>query len=153
MTAAADYLSRLRKEAHDSIARNALTLGADPAIGSTMGDGAFEVALSPPLKALVKGGMAASGADTRFDATMGQLTGGAFSPRELHVLEDRALNAARPQDLGPLQGIGEGVPVVLTPGQKGIVDRIVGQLGDDALGVKARKAYEGAVRGGRVQTR
>lgn len=97
--------------------------------------------------------MAATGADRRFDATVRGLLGGRISGRELDALKARALDKATPKDILLLQGIRAGVPVEVTPAQKTAIDRLVGQLGGDPLGEKARKSCEGAVRGGNIRVR
>lgn len=150
MTNPRGYLDRLRAEADEAILTH-LGLGRSPR--QELPDGSFTTALLPWEKAAVLGGMAASGADRRFDATLRGLTAGTLSDRELGALKDRALDAARREDIGTLAGIQEGVPVTVTPAQKAVIDRLVGRLGGDALGQKARSSYEGAVRGGRVKVR
>lgn len=154
MTTSDRYFTGLRRRAADAVAGNALMLGAEPATASLEPGGRpLELALNTIEKGVVKAGMKATGADKGFDRTVSGLTGGAFSPGERAVLEDRALTAASLDDVGVLKGVSEGAPVILTPQQKVVVDRIVGGLGSDALGTRAREAYGKAVRGGQVRSR
>ena len=85
--------------------------------------------------------------------TIAGLTNGAFKPQEVRVLEDRVLDAAGLLDIPVLTGIGEGPPVVLSPRQKKVVDRLVTGLGSDELGARARDSYRGAVKRGDVRVR
>jgi len=146
----------LRDQAMDAIASNALALepmtDADVS-GAREDPGAFEVALGPIAKRALKGLMHASGADKGFDRTVGTLTNGRFSPQEIQTLEDRVLDKAQKTDVGALYGVQEGVPVYLSPNQKAVIDRLMGQLGEDPLARRARDAYGGAVSAGNVRVR
>ena len=111
----------------------------------------FDVAMNPAERALVRGGMAATGADKRLDATLGRMTGGALNPADIHALEDRALRTATWDEGKALTGIQEGPPVTLTPQQKAIIDRLMRQSGSDALGQSAQKAYQKAWSDGQIK--
>jgi hypothetical protein len=86
-------------------------------------------------------------------ATVRGVIGGAFTDRDITTLENRALDAAKIQDLPILQGIQAGTPVWLTRQQKTAIDRLVGTLGSDELGHKARGAYGDAVKSGQIRVR
>ena len=113
----------------------------------------MRLALEGWRKGVVRGAMAASGADKRLDATVGALTGGEFQPGEIKTLEDRALDKVKWEDAKAMRGVTEGSPVVLTAPQKAIVDRLMGQIGSDPLGQRARAAYGRAVASGQVRVR
>lgn len=153
MTALDPLMDPLRGRVRDLLGANAMALRLAPASGPRGPDDSYEVALGPIAKAGVKGLMHASGADAAFERTIGRMTGGTFTPAEIQVLEDKALTAARPADIGVLTGITEGPPVTLNPAQKAVVDRIMGGLGQDPLSGRARDAYGGALRDGQVRTR
>jgi len=168
-----DALGPLRDEALDTIADNAVALrlpptGEAPPAGAMQGpapaptssaaaspaaDGPFQVALGPKSKAAVIAQMRATGADKGFDKTLGQITGGEFSPEEIQALKDRALNAASWLQVFHLRGVSEGAPVVLSPAQKATIDSLMGQLGSDALAAKARAAYGRAINAGNIRVR
>jgi hypothetical protein len=116
-------------------------------------DGPFQLALGPKAKAWVLDRMRATGADKRFDRTIGTMTNGAFAPQDIRALEDRVLDKAGVLDVGVLAGVTEGLPVSLSPHQKTVVDRLMGGLGADPLAQRARAAYGKALNGGRIQIR
>jgi hypothetical protein len=95
--------------------------------------------------------MRKSGADVNFRNTIKTIGGGSFSPQELRTLEERVLDKASWPDVGYLQGIEAGVPVVLSPRQKATIDGLLQRLGDDALATRVRGTYNDAIRTGRVK--
>lgn len=113
----------------------------------------YQVALSRFEKAAVLGGMRASGADKRFDRTIRGLTDGQFNDAEIAALKDRALTAAEWGDVGALSGIEEGPPITVRPGQKAVLDSLMGRLGSDALSQRAQDAYGRASRSGKIRVR
>lgn len=86
-------------------------------------------------------------------STVRGIVGSSLTPGEIGILEERALNAAELKDIGALTGIEPGVPATLTPYQKSRVDRLLGNLGDDELGRRARAAYDRGLRSGRIRIR
>lgn len=157
MTHFNDELRRTRARASGLIARNARSLGAGPFEGRDAGagaqDGALQLALSDGEIAALRLPLRLSGADKRLDRTIERMTGGRFTPGELRRLEERALKAAEWEDVRALTGIEEGPPVMLSPRQKAVIDRLMGELGSDALSDRARAAYTGAQRAGQVRVR
>ena len=156
MSTANDVLSRLRADAGAMIADNALALGLPSrasAPAAPVNDGSFQVALGPRAKAAVMEGLHATGADEGLERTLGRMTGGAFTPAEIRTLEDRALTAANIRDTLTLRNIQEGPPVVLSGAQKDVIDRIMGQIGADAMAQRARESYRKSVDAGQIQVR
>jgi len=91
--------------------------------------------------------------EPNFRATLNAVVGPGFSPSEIERLQDRALDQIEMQDLNVLQGIQAGAPVTLTERQKARIDRLMGFVGKDALGQRARDAYGEAVRTGKIRVR
>lgn len=114
-------------------------------------DGPFDVALGPGAIQAIRDAMARAGADRRLDATIGRMTGGQFSPEQVHTLEDRALQHAGIGDPLRLMGIQEGPPVVLSRSQKSVVDRLMTQSATDPLGREAQSAYQKAWKNGQIR--
>ncbi len=83
----------------------------------------------------------------------GMVGSGAFADKELETLENRALDAAKVEDLKTFYGIPGGTPVMLNPAQKARMDSMMGSMGDDALGRRARDAYGAAVKNGQIRVR
>lgn len=83
-------------------------------------------------------------------ATVTTIVGTGFSDQELGALTDRALRAAKVTDVGELAGIQAGVPVNIDARQGRVIDRIVGALGDDDLGRRAKGAYGKAKADGKI---
>lgn len=111
------------------------------------------IGLNAVERAAARALMKATGADKGFDRTISAITGGQFSPAERQTLEDLALKAADMSDRPKLMGIQEGPPVYLTPDQKAVIDRIVGQLGTDPLAQRGQTAYQKALNAGQVRIR
>jgi hypothetical protein len=151
MTAIDPYMDPLRKRVLETLGANAVALGLRPRAPSEPSEGMQQIALNGPERALVKGMMHASGADAGFDRTIGRMTGGQFSPSEVKALEDMALKALHWDEAMQLRGIEEGPPVTFTPAQKGVVDSLMGRLGDDELARRTREAYARALREGQVR--
>ena len=86
-------------------------------------------------------------------STLHGIVGSSFTAKELQTLQDRALDAAQMKDLEILQGIYEGSPVLLGPAQKNRIDRLVGEMGSDTLGARARDSYGKALRDGKIRVR
>jgi len=86
-------------------------------------------------------------------STLHGIVGSSFTAKELQTLQDRALDAAQMKDLEILQGIYEGSPVLLGPAQKNRIDRLVGEMGSDTLGARARDCYGKALRDGKIRVR
>ena len=84
-------------------------------------------------------------------ATVTTIVGTGFSDQELGALTDRALRAAKVTDVGELAGIQAGVPVNIDARQGRVIDRIVGALGDDDLGRRAKGAYGKAKADGEIR--
>lgn len=83
--------------------------------------------------------------------TVRGLVGNEFSDKDLTELEDRAIKAAKVDDLHALAGLNNGVPVFLNPKQEGVVERIVSGLGSDDVGRRAQGAYRRARTEGRIR--
>lgn len=86
-------------------------------------------------------------------ATIRGIVGENFTDGDLGSLQERALNAARIDDLPVLRGISGGVPVVLTAAQKARIDRLVGRMGSDPLGRRAGEAYQEGLKSGKIRIR
>lgn len=83
--------------------------------------------------------------------TVRGLVGNEFSDKDLTEIEDRAIKAAKVDDLHALAGLNNGVPVFLNPKQEGVVERIVSGLGSDDVGRRAQGAYRRARTEGRIR--
>lgn len=115
-------------------------------------DGAFEVA--GPAGWMARRYMQANPEIERnLRSTVRGMFGSAFTEAEVSRLQDRALDAAEMKDLEVLQGVEAGAPVFVTPAQKTRIDRLVGKLGSDDLGRRARESYGKAVTGGQIRVR
>lgn len=125
----------------------------DPPEEDLMPGGSFEVA-GWGGRALAELGMKQHPeVRTNFRSTLRDMVGPEFSAQEFDVLEDRALDAVTPLDLGALTGIHVGSPVDVTKAQKRVIDRLMRGLGDDALGQTGREAYGEALRNGKIRVR
>ena len=91
--------------------------------------------------------------EPRVRSTVRSVVGPEFSTAEIDTLEDRALDAADIRDLPTLSGIRGDVPVMLTPRQKTIIDRVISAMGNDKLGNRAKAAYQKAQKDGQVRVR
>lgn len=78
------------------------------------------------------------------------MTGDAFSRHELDALEDRMLRNVSRDQIGVLQGITEGSPVVISPNQEVAIDELIEDVGTDDLGRRVRDACRGALERGQV---
>jgi hypothetical protein len=159
---APDDLGDLRGQVNDQLVDNLLAPVGGPAaavagspdaaaMAAQPDDGSFQVALGPVERAAIRAGMAATGADKRLDSAVGRMTGGAFSPDQVHTLEDRALVNAQDPDKGPLMRLQDGSPIVVNPQQKAIIDRLMSQSGTDQLGRAAQAAYQRAWQNGQIK--
>jgi hypothetical protein len=86
-------------------------------------------------------------------STVSSLVGPEFSSSEIEILENRALDAVTMGEILKLKGMTEGKPVMLTPSQKSVIDRLISAMGHDKLGDRARSAYERAQRDGHIRVR
>ncbi|TAJ70404.1 MAG: hypothetical protein EPO51_17900 [Phenylobacterium sp.] len=91
--------------------------------------------------------------ERNFRSTIRGMFGSTFTEDEITKLQDRALDAAEMKDLEVLHGLEAGSPLSVTPAQKARIDRLVGKLGSDELGRKARDSYGKALSGGQIRTR
>jgi hypothetical protein len=94
-----------------------------------------------------------AGKDKPLNDALDTITGKRFLPRDIHNLEDRAINNANPEDADSLVNLQPGNPVIVDPQQKAIIDRLMRQSGSDPLGLEAQKAYDEAWRNGRIRLR
>jgi hypothetical protein len=148
-------VDRMLLDSHLDLARlQAAGFASDPSAPVAYGDDSqpFQVALNGPRRWLVDGLLRAPGVQHRIDQTVGQMTGGALSPADVHVFERRALDTATPQDYDRLNGLA-GPPFDVSPPQKQSIDGIMGRIGTDAQADRFRRAYEGAVRAGQIRVR
>ncbi len=91
--------------------------------------------------------------EPRVRASVRGLVGSSFSDGELKALEERALGAATMTDALTLGGLQAGTPVQVSPRQKSGLDGLMGKIGDDDLGKRARDAYGQALKNGKIQVR
>lgn len=91
--------------------------------------------------------------ERNFRSTIRGMFGSTFTEDEIAKLQDRALDAAEMKDLEVLHGLEAGSPVFVTPAQKARIDRLVGKLGSDELGRRARDSYGKAWSGGQIRSR
>jgi hypothetical protein len=89
----------------------------------------------------------------QIDGAIDRVTGGTLSPDDIHTFEHRAIDAANNGDYDKLQSIQAGPPYDVTPDQKRAADGIMGRIGSDAAADRMRKAYEEAIRAGRIRVR
>jgi hypothetical protein len=148
-------VDRMLLDSHLDLAR-LQAAGFAPAPSPPVGHGddsqPFEVALGGPHRWFLDGLLRAPGVQHRVDQAVGQMTGGAMSPADVHDFERRALDAATEADYQSLQRLG-GPPFDVTPAQKQSLDGIVGRIGGDAQADRFRRAYEGAIRAGQIRVR
>lgn len=79
------------------------------------------------------------------------VVGSEFTEPELTALEGRAIEKASfPEAIG-LSSVSDNLPIILSPSQERIVERLLGRVATDDLGRRALEAYRRAREAGRIR--
>ena len=157
MSADRDQLAALRRAAGERIRRNFGRVDdARPAEDRDPAARDVQIALSGPQKRLIKGVMAINPEVRRNIDSVGRAFAPEASSDERGRAQDRFLDKVDWDELQALNGayvVNGRPPVFVTPRQKAILDSVIGRMGDDPIGQRAKAGYGQAVSNGGVKVR